>query len=301
MNKKGKKYMKLTMLQFFAFCFMLGWVGERLPYGFQTIEDEEHALKEILQEIALYGLATTDFFEYAIFHGGTALRILHNLPRFSENLDFLLKVANPKFQWEPYMDAIIATCKQYGVQPEIKDKSCVDNIVKKMFLKDNSIGKIIDLTFAHHQGRKLTIKFEIDTNPPQGSIVELKFLESPLDYSILTQDLSSSFAGKCHALLCREYIKGRDWYDFSWYVAKKTSLNFDFLEHAIYQQELWVGQKNLVSPSWFIDVMQQKIQSIDWTKATNDVRSILNIEDRRALHLWRVDFFLNKLSKLQDN
>ena len=112
-----------------------------------------------------------------------------------------------------------------------------------MFLKDDSIGKMIDLSFVHHPGKKLTIKFEIDTNPPQGSNIDIKFLEFPLNCSIVAQDLSSSFAGKCHALLCREYIKGRDWYDFAWYVAKRISPNFEFLEHALYQQGPWANQK----------------------------------------------------------
>jgi len=275
-------------------------IDERLKaYTTQTIEDEEHALKEILQEIAIYGLANANFFDKAIFHGGSALRILYGLPRFSEDLDFLLKSPNPHFKWEPYMDAIIATCKQYGVHPEITDKSRVNKTVKKMFLKDDSIGKIIDLTFAHHPGKKLFIKFEIDTNPPQGSQLEVKFLEFPLDYSIITQDLGSSFAGKCHALLCREYIKGRDWYDFTWYVAKKISPNFSFLEHALYQQGPWANQKMMMTPSWFITTMQQKIKNIDWNKAASDVLPFLNIQDRQTLHLWGVDFFIDKLNKLE--
>ncbi len=170
-------------------------IDERLKnYTTNTIEDEEHALKEILQEIALYGLANANFFDKAIFHGGSALRILYGLPRFSEDLDFLLKNPNPSFKWEPYVEAIITTCKQFGVHPEITDKSRVNNTVKKMFLKDDSIGKIIDLSFIHHPRKKLAIKFEIDTNPPLGSILDVKFLEFPLDYSLIAQDLSSSFA-----------------------------------------------------------------------------------------------------------
>ena len=164
-------------------------IDERLKsYNANTIEDEEHALKEILQEVALYGLANANFFDKAIFHGGSALRILYGLPRFSEDLDFLLKSPDPHFKWEPYMDAIIATCKQHGVHPEITDKSRVNKTVKKMFLKDDSIGKIIDLSFVHHPGKKLAIKFEIDTNPPLGSHVDVKFIEFPLDYSIIAQD-----------------------------------------------------------------------------------------------------------------
>jgi len=276
-------------------------IDEKLKtYHFDAIEDEEHALKEILQEIALYGLANAHFFDKAIFHGGSALRILYGLPRFSEDLDFLLKSPDPHFEWEPYMDAIIMTFKQFGVHPEIIDKSRVTNAVKKMFLKDNSIGKIINLSFAHHPGKKLMIKFEIDTNPPLGSNFEVKFLEFPLDYSIIAQDLSSSFAGKCHALLCRGYIKGRDWYDFAWYVAKKIPPNFIFLEQEIYQQGPWANHKNIVTPAWFIEAMQQKINSIDWKKAANDVETFLNAPGKKTLNLWGVDFFMDKLKKLEN-
>lgn len=276
-------------------------IDERLEiYTPQTIEDEEHALKQILQEIALYGLANANFFDKAIFQGGSALRILYGLPRFSEDLDFILKNPDPHFKWEPYMDAIISTCKQYGVHPEIIDKSRVSSTVKKMFLKDDSIGKLIDLSFAHHPGRKLTIKLEIDTNPPSGSNLDVKFLEFPLDYSIIAQDLSSSFAGKCHALLCREYIKGRDWYDFTWYITKKVTPNFVFLANALYQQGPWANQKNMVTPIWFIEAMQQKIKSIDWNKAASDVAPFLNTQDKQALNLWGVDFFIDKLNKLEN-
>ena len=164
----------------------------------------------------------------------------------------------------------------------------------------DSIGKIIDLTFVHHSRKKLTIKFEIDTNPPQGSHLEVKFLEFPLDCSIVAQDLSSSFAGKCHALLCREYVKGRDWYDFAWYVARKVSPNLVFLEHALYQQGPWTDQRITVTPTWLIETMEKKIKSIDWKKAASDVAQSLNTQDKRTLNLWGVDFFLDKLNKLEN-
>lgn len=276
-------------------------IDEKLKtYAANTKEDEEHALKEILQEIAIYGLSNANFFDKGIFHGGTALRILYGLPRFSEDLDFLLKNPDLDFKWEPYMDAIITTFKQFGVHPEVTDKSRVNNTIKKMFLKDDSIGKIIDLTFVHHPNRKLAIKFEIDTNPPKGSVLDLKFLEFPLDYSIVAQDLSSSFAGKCHALLCRDYIKGRDWYDFTWYVAKKISPNFIFLKHALHQQGPWANQKIVVTPAWFIEAMQHKIKNIDWSQAAKDVEQFLTTQDKQSLRLWGIDFFIDKLKKLEN-
>lgn len=277
-------------------------IDERLKaYATKTLEEEEHALKGILQEIAIYGLANTNFFEKAMFHGGTALRILYGLPRFSEDLNFLLKHPDVHFKWELYMDAIVETCKQFGLYPEITDKSRANTAVKKMFLKNDSIGKIIDLTFAHNPRRKLTIKFEIDTNPPVGSQSDLKFLEFPLDYSIMAQDLSSGFAGKCHALLCRTYIKGRDWYDFSWYVSKRISPNLTFFGHTIDQQGPWANQKIIVTPAWFLEVMQQKIKTVDWKKVVGDVEQFLNSSDKQSLKLWGIDFFMDKLNKLGNN
>ncbi|HEU5280921.1 MAG TPA: nucleotidyl transferase AbiEii/AbiGii toxin family protein [Gammaproteobacteria bacterium] len=267
-------------------------------YKTETPEDEQHALKEILQEIAIYALSEAGFFEKAIFHDGTALRILHELPRFSEDLDFMLKEPDVNFNWEPYLNVLTETFEQFGIQPEITDKSRVDAAVKKMFLKDDSIGKLIKLSFKHHPGKKHLIRFEIDANPPSGSISEIKFLEFPLDFSLVAHDLTSSFAGKCHALLCRGHIKGRDWYDFSWYVSNKITPNFIFLQAAIDQQGPWKNQSIQITPEWFYRAMSEKIQSIDWKFAANDVETFLNRQHRKTLALWSDAFFMSKLEKL---
>src|SRR3989344_4975300 len=145
-------------------------ISDRLEqYLSKTVEDEENALKEILQEIALYALSTTDFFSKALFQGGTSLRILYQLPRFSEDLDFLLKTPNKHFQWKKYIETIKKAFMLYNIEPEVIDRSKESDIVQKLFLKDNSIGKILNLNFHHHTKRKFLIKFEIDTNPPLGS------------------------------------------------------------------------------------------------------------------------------------
>jgi hypothetical protein len=162
------------------------------------------------------------------------------------------------------MNAIIASCKKYGVESTIIDKSRLDNTINKMFLKDDSIAKMIDLSFPRHPGKKLAIKFEIDTNPPLGSNLELQFLGFPLEHSIAAQDLSSSFAGKCHALLCRNYIKGRDWYDLAWYVTRKITPNFVFLQNALEQQGPWAHQKINATPTWLLETLQEKINTLDW-------------------------------------
>src|SRR3990167_477851 len=86
-------------------------------YHPKNMLEEENALKEILQEVALFALSTTDFFSYALFQGGTALRILHELPRFSEDLDFILKKPNKNFQWEKYIAQMKKSFAIFGVEP----------------------------------------------------------------------------------------------------------------------------------------------------------------------------------------
>jgi len=276
-------------------------IRERLQqYASQTREEEQHALKEILQEVILYGLSESGFFKEALFQGGTSLRILYHLGRFSEDLDFILKNPNPNFKWQPFFHAIEETSSQYGIIPEVTDKSKMGNAVQKMTLKDNSIVKFLDLSFRTSPHQKLTIKLEIDTMPPMGSHSEIKFLDFPVAFSIETQDLASNFAGKSHALLCREYIKGRDWYDFLWYVSKKVSLNFIFLSNAINQKGPWAEQKIEVTPDWYLIELEKKIKSIDWRQAAREVLPFLNAQDRKTLELWGIPFFLDRVQKLKE-
>lgn len=268
-------------------------------YTCESVEDEEFALKEILQEIILYGLSMANFFSEGIFHGGTSMRILYGLQRFSEDLDFLLIKPNPNFNWQHYMQAIDKACSQFGIYPEIIDKSQVGKTVQKMFLKDTSIGKILNLSFRHHPGKKLAIKLEIDTNPPAGSLIETKFLDFPIAFSLAAQDLSSNFASKCHALLCRQYIKGRDWYDFLWYVGKNTIPNFNLLTNAVDQQGPWAGKNVICNEDWFFTQMEKQINAIDWNYTVADVKPFLNKTERQALSLWSKEFFLDRLHKLK--
>lgn len=265
------------------------------------MDAEKDALKEILQEIILCGLSDAGFFQHALFQGGTSLRIFYRLPRFSEDLDFLLKEPNPDFKWQPYLNAIEEVCKYYGLIPEIVDKSKIGTAVQKMFLKDNSIIKFLNLTFHHHSEQKLMIKLEIDTNPPVGSKSEIKFLDFPLASQIEVQDLSSNFAGKCHAILCRKYLKGRDWYDFLWYVSREVVPNFVFFSNAIDQQGPWATQKMNITSEWCIQTLRDKVQEIDWKQAAEDVSPFLNAQDRKTLKLWSTPFFLDRVEKLKEN
>lgn len=268
-------------------------------YNPGDLEEEENAIKEILQEIALFSLSTTDFFSKALFQGGTALRILHHLPRFSEDLDFILKKPDNNFHWEKYVEQMTKGFSLYGITPEIQDRKNSKTAVQKLFLKDNSIGKILQLNFHHHAHKKLLIKFEIDTNPPMGSTEEQKHLIFPKDYAISAQDLPTNFAGKCHALLCRGYLKGRDWFDFAWYVAHKTTINFTFLQNAFEQQGPWQQQSIQFNKAWLIKALNNKVKEIDWQKAGNEVVKFVRTEMERSLDLWNNDFFLDRVQKLE--
>jgi len=263
--------------------------------------EEEQATKEIIQEIALYALWRADFFDVAAFQGGTSLRILHGLPRFSEDLDFMLKAPNPDFNWSGYLDALLACFDEFGLSSEALPKGRMDNRVRKAIIKDNSVAHQLNLSFYRGQeNQKLKIKLEIDVEPPADSGYEYTYLDFPLDYEVCHQDLSSNFSLKIHALLCRGYLKGRDWYDFNWYVKQGFAVNLLHLENALYQYGPWKGDDNLsVDLAWLQQVLSNKIEGIDWKQAVNDVERFLNTAEQKSLSLWSERFFKQRVTELK--
>lgn len=262
--------------------------------------EQEHVLAELMQMLTLSMLAKTDFFIQAAFHGGTFLRLFHNLDRFSEDLDFVLKRRNPGFAWAPYLEQIKKGCEAEGVHFEVVDKSHADNAVKKAFLKSDSVGKVLlmELPFDRFSKRKIKIKFEIDTHPPVGSKFETNYLSFPMPSPVTTQTLGSSFAGKLHALLCRPYLKGRDWYDFIWYVSKKTALDAVLLENALKQTGPWAESPPTVTPAWTIGALRDRIKAIDWVATREDVRPFVPLKNQEQLALWGDAFFLKQADYL---
>jgi len=261
--------------------------------------EEENALKEIIQEIVLFSLWQAGFFEVAAFQGGTSLRILHGLPRFSEDMDFILLEPDANFSWQSYLESLTETCKEFGIKPEALDKASMDQRVKKAVIKDTSIANQLDLSFMDElNGRKLKIKLEIDCNPPAGSGFEYSYLDFPVDYEVCHQDINSNFALKTHALLCRPYLKGRDWYDFSWYITQGVTPNLLLLQNAIDQYGPWQGQNLVIGQVWLVNALAEKIKAIDWKDAADDVKRFLKPVEQKSLSLWSERFFMNKLGKL---
>lgn len=269
-----------------------------LTYQCQTILDQENALKEIAQEIALMGLSRAGFFRVAAFQGGTCLRILYGLERFSEDLDFVLEMPNKNFNWDIYIKNMREEFNAYGYSLDVTNKIKLDKTIKTAFLKADSEGGILVIKDSRTNRSKLQIKLEIDTNPPAGSTYELKYLDFPLAYSVQSQDLPSLFASKNHALLCRDYIKGRDWYDFIWYVSRQIPINFSLLSHALEQAGPWQGQHISVTPAWLLQELINKINQIDWVIAKNDVARFLRPKELLTLDVWSKEFFLSRVDKL---
>ena len=279
---------------------MIELIQQRLDsYKAGNPVEEEQATKEILQEVALYSLWRTSFFEVAAFQGGTSLRILHKLPRFSEDLDFILKEPDPGFEWSGYLLKLQDGFEEFGLQTEVLDKSRMDQSVKKAVLKDNSISNQLNLSFYRgHPEQKLKIKLEIDINPPEGSGYEYAYLDFPLDFEVCHQDLASNFALKIHALLCRSYLKGRDWYDFNWYVKHKMQPNLLHLQAALRQFGPWEDESITVDMDWLHHAMMVKIGSVDWKEAAMDIERFLKPAEKQSLTLWSEKFFQSKVENL---
>lgn len=278
---------------------MIDLIKKRLADYKVSPAEEENALKEIIQEVMLFSLWQADFFEVAAFQGGTSLRILHGLSRFSEDMDFILLQPDPEFSWQPFLEHLIETCKEFGIEPEARDKARMDQRVRRAVIKDNSIANQLNLSFMNNQsGRKLTIKLEIDCDPPAGSGCEYTYLDFPVDFEVCHQDMSSNFSLKTHALLCRPYLKGRDWYDFNWYIAQGVTPNLLLLQNAIDQYGPWEGQGLVIDQDWLVNALGEKISSIDWKDAADDVVRFLKPVEQKSLSLWNERFFRNKLKQL---
>ena len=278
---------------------MIEIIRERLAsYNSTNAVEEEQATKEILQEVVLYVLWRGGFFATAAFQGGTSLRILYKLPRFSEDLDFILLQPNPQFDWGHYLPRLQIGLEEFGLQSELLDKSRMERNIRKAVLKNDSISNQLNLKFTRDRGPTLTIKLEIDVNPPAGSTFAYTYLDFPLDFEVCHQDLPSNFALKLHALLCRPYLKGRDWYDFNWYIKRQVAPNLPHLEAALNQYGPWSGQNPSVTAQWVGARLDEKINTIDWTAAAADVERFLGPAERQSLKLWSARFFVSKAAQL---
>lgn len=264
--------------------------------------EQDNVLQELMQHYVLASLSRARLFARAAFHGGTCLRILYGMNRFSEDMDFVLKESDAAFEWGPYLEKIRDDCAAEGIRFECQDRAKVETAVRKVFLKTDSIGQILnlELPYARHASKKVRIKLEVDTNPPAGAIFETRYLTFPVTATITSMTLESGFGSKSHALLCREYTKGRDWYDFLWYASRKIVPNYKLLANALNQQGPWAGQQPEVTAQRYINAMGKRIAKVDWKTARHDVARFVISSEQESLELWSKELFTQQLDRLAE-
>jgi len=271
-------------------------------YPVASALDQENALQEIVQQVILASLARAGLFSkaQAVFHGGTCLRIIYGTNRFSEDLDFFLKRPNPNFAWEGFLEHVVRDGKGEGLIFSAQERTEGRTAVKKAFLRTDSFSRDLApvLPYARDKRKPIRVKLEIDVNPPLGSTFETNYLAFPMTTAITTQSLESAFAMKISALLGRAYAKGRDWYDFIWYVNKKIAPDQALLERALAQQGPWAGRKLEIDRAWIEASLRNRITEIDWRVARRDVERFLPLRDQESLKLWDREFFLHLLRAL---
>lgn len=262
-------------------------------YTITSKEQQLQALREVMQEIALAGLYRSGFFDKAAFYGGTCLRIFYQLPRYSEDLDFSLMHVDEAFNLEPYFQAIVDEFAALGVEVVINRKAkSVETAIESAFLKNTT--QVFDISLSGPQIVK--IKLEVDTQPPLGFATEEKLLLEPYSFYVKCFRLPDLFAGKMHALLFRQWrhrVKGRDWFDFEWYVRKRVPLSLPHFN----QRALQSG--DIASPldaEGFRELLLEKVQNVDLNNAGQDIERF--IVDGAVLAVWSSDYFTDLAGRL---
>lgn len=264
-------------------------------YDCKTVEDKLNAIREVMQQVALSGLAKGGFFDKAAFYGGTCLRIFHGLNRFSEDMDFSLLAPMSDFDFKPYFDSIEEEFAAAGqkVTITLKKKTKITPIQSAFLKSDTAL-----FNLSLERGRVINIKLEVDTTPPLDFATEDKLLLLPRSFYVRCFTLPCLFAGKMHALLFRTWknrVKGRDWYDFEWYVRKGIPLDFKHFCRRAYQ--FASVPENSLTLQGFQQLLFDKIHQTRFASAIDDVRPFIREQD--SLQLWSSDYFEQVTSKMR--
>jgi len=275
-------------------------------YEIRSLDDSLRALREIMQEIALLGLWRSKFFERAAFYGGTALRVLYGLDRFSEDLDFSLLARRENFDLADYSEALKRELASFGFAVEIESRAKpIGAAIQSAFLKADTRTQMITVEFERGliqqvpRNQVLKIKLEVDTDPPPGFATEVRYLLRPIPFSVRTFSLPDLFAGKMHAVLCRGWksrVKGRDWYDLVWFAAYHPELHLAHLEQRMRQTEHWRGPA-LLTAGDLRDLLTKRIYKVDVDQIRREVEPF--VKDAAALEVWSKQFFLDVASRIK--
>ena len=281
---------------------------EQMVEAYQPKNNEEkrNVVKEVMQEITLCALSKAGFFDVAAFYGGTALRIFYGLDRFSEDLDFSLMTKNKDFDLSTYVPSLKRIVQSFGlnVEVEIKHKT-LDSAIQSAFLKGDTIEQFLlfypnDLVTGINKNEKVKIKFEIDTMPAGLATYETKYRLLPMPYSIKLYDEASLFSGKIHAVICRSWksrVKGRDLYDFVFYLTRNTKFNLDHLREKLIESH-YISQEDKFDVDFVKALLIARFNKIDFNDAKKDVLPF--IKDTSILDIWSKEFFIAITSQLSN-
>jgi predicted nucleotidyltransferase component of viral defense system len=274
-------------------------------YELQTRDDYINALREILQEIALLGLWRSKFFEHAAFYGGTALRVIYGLDRYSEDLDFSLLKPDDSFSLGTYADSLQREIHSFGFHVDFEQRRrSSQSPIESAFLKTNTYKKLIiieaaeDLLQELHPLKNFKIKLEVDTDPPLGFKTESRFVLQPIPFSVRIYSIPDLFAGKIHALLLRHWasrVKGRDWYDLVWYAGKYPEFRMSHLELRMRQSGDY-QEKGPISFDKLQGLLRDAVDKLDVEKARKEVSPF--VRDQRTLELWSPEFFMDVIQRV---
>jgi len=277
-------------------------------YHADGLTDKKNAVKEIMQEIVLCGLSRAGFFKKGAFYGGTALRIFYGLDRFSEDLDFSLMTPDPDFELSVFFPTLKKEVASYGLNVEISEKEKTkESAIRSAFLKGNTKEHMLlfyasdSFTGGIAANETIKIKFEVDTNPPAGATFEHKYRLLPAPYDVTLYDMPSLFAGKAHAVICRAWksrVKGRDLYDYVFYLSRGTSLNTEHLKARLVQSDAWSDNDSFTIEN-AKELLCARFDTIDYAQAKEDVRPF--IRDTASLDLWSADFFRQITENLRES
>ena len=263
----------------------------------QNLHDYDRAMREIIQQITLFGLWRSGFFEYAAFYGGTALRVLHGLPRFSEDIDFSLLQKNMHFSIGPYLSGIQTELSGFGFEVEITAGEKKYGPVESAFIKANTRihllevapGSVISDTVPKNQ--RMKVKLEVDTDPPGVFTTQSLPVLEPLPFYVRSYSLPDLFAGKMHCVLFRKWkkrVKGRDWYDMLWFLRNEIPVHLLHLEQRMRQSGDWI-REHTVTREDFLALYRDRVDTVDFSQAASDILPF--IRDPREIDVWSSDFF----------
>ena len=254
---------------------------------------EENVLHEVMQQIALAGLSRGGFFEKAAFYGGTCLHLLHGMRRFSEDMDFSLLEPDLGFRFEDYFPAVVEEFKMAGKDVEIKMKhKGQPSAIESAFLKESS--DVFDIGFTTE--KRLKVKVEVDIDPPPKFSTEMKLLELPRKCWVRSYDLPGLYAGKVSAALFRKWknrVKGRDWYDVTWYIQNRVELD---LAHLVERAKESEPTADVSTREKLLAAFDARIDTIDFENAKQDV--LLYLKDPKEVDIWSREFFKEYIRRI---